>query len=50
MSIVPQFSKLGEVEDKVKRNNFHFGSKFKFQIEFELKIQEAIEFEFGLNF
>jgi hypothetical protein len=29
---------FGEVEDKVKRKNFHFGSKFKFPTEFELKI------------
>jgi hypothetical protein len=34
-------SKLCKVENKFKRNNFQLAKKFKFQIDFEFKIQEA---------
>jgi hypothetical protein len=29
------------VVDKLKRNNFPFGEEFKFQMDFETKIQET---------
>jgi hypothetical protein len=35
------FSKLCMLEDKFKRDNFYFRKKFKFPMEFELKIQGA---------
>jgi hypothetical protein len=44
------------VVDKLKWNIFTFGKKFKFQMDFEIKIQETIpisnilEFERGSNF
>jgi hypothetical protein len=38
------------VVDYIKMNNFPFGKLFKFQMDFELKIQEQNKFEFSLNF
>jgi hypothetical protein len=38
-SFYPKISKPGQVVDKLKRNNFPFGKKFKFPTPFELKIQ-----------
>jgi hypothetical protein len=39
-SIAPKMSKFDMVEAKIKRNNFPFGEKFKFQMDFEIKIHE----------
>jgi hypothetical protein len=39
--IMTKSSKLHRVIDEFKRNHFPFVKKFKFPIEFELKIQEA---------
>jgi hypothetical protein len=40
-SETPKISKLCMLEVKFKRTNFPFGKKFKFQMDLELKIQEA---------
>jgi hypothetical protein len=37
----PIFTKFCEVAEQVKRNNFTFGVKFKFQMDVELQFQEA---------
>jgi hypothetical protein len=39
-SFPPNFSKLLQVVDNFKRDNFTFGKKFKFPTKFELKIWE----------
>jgi hypothetical protein len=39
-SIAPKMSKFDMMEAKIKRNNFPFGEKFKFQMDFEIKIHE----------
>jgi hypothetical protein len=38
------------VEDKFKRSNFPFGKEFEFQMDFELKIQEANEIWMQIEF
>jgi hypothetical protein len=40
-SYSPTFSKLYQVVDNFKRDNFTFGKKFKFSTEFELKNWEV---------
>jgi hypothetical protein len=55
-SCSPKKSNFCQAVDKIKKNNFPFGKKLKFQMYFELKIQEAnqiliwFEFEMGSNF
>jgi hypothetical protein len=42
--VLPWFkknSKLRRLDDNFKSNNFPFGKEFKFQMDFEIKIQET---------
>jgi hypothetical protein len=50
LSVASKFTKLCNLIESKIRNNFPFGDKFKFKIEFDLKVMEAkIAFEFGPN-
>jgi hypothetical protein len=42
--------KLFEKVERMKVNNFPFGSNLKIKTDFELQIQEKVDFEFGCNF